>query len=239
MATYQYIDKDELKTWLGLSGTGQDTNLDFAIDAATQAIDQYCGRSFTVEKDGSTYQTQTRYYDCEFADYAFVDDIATTDSLVVKTLNADGTDDQTLVLDTDFYLYPLNADKQIEPVMPFDKIVMAIENGGKVLPTHYPKGLKITAYFGFPTQHNATQRVPDSVKLACLMQSARFWQRKNSPMGFSGNPETGQAPVIFLSQLDPDVKTLIHPFKKTTITLASGRPYTGLTAINNQRQYGV
>ena len=144
MATYQYIDKSELKTWLGLSGTGQDNNLDFAIDAATQAIDKYCGRSFTVEKSGDTYQTQTRYYDCEFADYVFVDDIATTDSLVVKTLNADGTDDQTLVLNTDFYLYPLNADKQIEPVMPFDKIVRAIENGGKVLPTHYPKGLKIT-----------------------------------------------------------------------------------------------
>ena len=47
-------------------------------------------------------EAQDRYYDCEFADYAFVDDIATTTGLVVKTLNEDGTDDQTLVLDTDF-----------------------------------------------------------------------------------------------------------------------------------------
>jgi hypothetical protein len=28
-------------------------------------------------------------------DYAFIDDIATTTGLVVKTLNQDGTDDQT------------------------------------------------------------------------------------------------------------------------------------------------
>ena len=32
--SHQYTDKDEVKTWLGITGTGQDTNLDFAIDAA-------------------------------------------------------------------------------------------------------------------------------------------------------------------------------------------------------------
>ena len=116
---------------------------------------------------------------------------------------------------------------------------MAIENGGKVLPTHYPKGLKISAKFGFPIQHGQTDTVPEAIKQATLIQASRFWQRRISPMGFSGNPETGQAPVIFLSQLDPDVQTLIRHFKVSTITLASGRPYTGLTAVNNQRQYGV
>ena len=56
-------------------------------------------------------------------------------------------------------------------------------------------------------------------------------------MGFSGNPETGQPAVVFLSELDPDVKNLVKSFKKTTITLASGRPYVGLTSINTNRQY--
>ncbi len=51
------------------------------------------------------------------------------------------------------------------------------------------------------------------------------------------NPETGQPAVVFLSELDPDVKNLVKSFKKTTITLASGRPYVGLTAINTNRQY--
>lgn len=116
---------------------------------------------------------------------------------------------------------------------------MAIENGGKILPTSHPKGLKITAKFGFPDQHNAGSYIPEAITQAALIQASRFWQRKNSPMGFSGNPETGQAPIIFLSELDPDVKTLCKRFKKSTITLASGRPYVGLTAINNNRLYGV
>lgn len=233
MANEQYCDKDDVKTWLGLSGTGQDTNLDIAINAACRAIDDYTGRVFS-QSDA----VEDRFYDCEFADYAFIDDIATTTGLVVKTLNEDGTDHQTLVLDTDYYLYPLNADKEF-PNMPFNKIVLAIENGGKVLQTHFPRSLKVTAKFGFPTQDGDTVSVPESIKQAAIMQSARYWSRRNSPMGFSGNPETGQAPVIFLKELDPDVKTLIKHFKISTITLASGRPYTGLTAVNNQRQYGV
>jgi hypothetical protein len=126
----------------------------------------------------------------------------------------------------------------MQPRMPFDKIYMAIENGGKILPTEHRRGLKVTGYFGFPIQSGSNHQ-PPAVTQACLLQSARFWQRKNSPMGFSGNPETGQAPVIFLSELDPDVKTMLKHYKKSTTTFASGRPYTGLTAINTNRQYGV
>ena len=31
--SHQYVDKTELKTFLGMSGSGQDNNLDFALDA--------------------------------------------------------------------------------------------------------------------------------------------------------------------------------------------------------------
>src|SRR5210317_1306444 len=192
VAIHTYVSVDELKGWLGLSGTAQDNNLTYALEAATNLIDEFCGRVFYVEKDSGTDVLQERYYDCEFQDFIEVDDISTTTGLIVQTLNADGSDDQTLVRDTDYYLAPYNADK-LQPRMPFDKIYMAIENGGKVLPTNHRRGL----------------------------------------------PETGQAPVIFLSELDPDVKTMLKHYKKSTTTLASGRPYTGLTAINNQRQYGV
>jgi len=233
MAHEQYCDKGDVKTWLGITGTAQDTNIDISIDAASRAIDEYCNRVFF-----QTETTQTRYYDCEFADLVYVDDIATTTDLVVTTLNEDGTDDQTLVLNTDFYLYPLNAGS-VHPYMPFYKIVMAIENGGKILQTHYPRSLKVTATFGFPIQHGASDSIPEAIKQAALIQSSRFFQRKQSPMGFSGNPETGEAPIMFLSKLDPDVRTLINPFKRSTTVLASGRPYVGLTAINNNRQYGL
>ena len=222
--SHAYRTVSELKGWLGLSGSGQDTNLGYALDAATAAIDAYAGRQFDI--DGAVV---TRLYDCEYMDYAEVDDIATSTGLIVKTLNADGSVNETLTLNTDYYLAPYNADK-VEPVMPFTKIIMAIEKSGKVLPTEHRQGLSVTAKFGFSA-------VPDAIEQATLIQASRFFQRKNSPMGFSGNPETGQPAVVFLSELDPDVKNLIKPFKKTTITLASGRPYVGLTAINTNRQY--
>ena len=95
--SHQYTDKSELKTWLGITGSGQDTNIDFALDAAAAAIDNYCGRQFTIS------DVETRLFDCEFMDYAEIDDIATTTGLVVKTLNADGTVNETLTIDTDFY----------------------------------------------------------------------------------------------------------------------------------------
>tara|TARA_R100000329_G_scaffold31974_1_gene29630 strand:+ start:1214 stop:1891 length:678 start_codon:yes stop_codon:yes gene_type:complete len=221
-----YCALSELKTWLGLSGSGQDDNLNASIKSASSSIAKYCGRQFDIDST-----VQTRVYDCEFMDYAFVDDIATTTGLIVKTLNADASVHETLTINTDFLLAPYNADK-LDPAIPFDKIVMNIENGGKVLPVEHRQGLQVTAKFGFPS-------VPDDVKQAALIQSARYFQRKNSPMGFSGNPETGQAPIMFLSQLDPDVKTMIRHYKKSTITLASGRPYVGLVAIENNRQYGV
>jgi len=224
--SHAYRTVSELKGWLGLSGSGQDTNLGYALDAATAAIDAYAGRQFDID-----LAVVTRLYDCEFMDYADVDDIATTTGLIVKTLNADGSVAETLTLNTDYYLAPYNSDK-VEPVMPFTKIVMAIDKSGKVLPTEHRQGLSVTAKFGFST-------VPDAIKQATLIQASRLFQRKNSPMGFSGNPETGQPAVVFLSELDPDVKNLIKPFKKTTITLASGRPYVGLTAINTNRQYDL
>ena len=230
--SHQYMDKSELKTFLGMSGTAQDNNLDFALDAASSAIDDFCGRVFY-----KTDATQDRFYDCEFADFIYVDDIATTTGLVVKTLNSDGTDLKTLTLGTDFFLYPHNADKT-DPIMPFNKIVMALESSGQTLPTTYPKGLKVTATFGFPVQ-SGSDTVPAAIKQATLIQAARFFQRKNSPMGFSGNPETGQAPVIFLSELDPDVKTLCRKFKKRKTVLASGRPYVSLGQISYNRNYGI
>ena len=118
--SHAYRTVSELKGWLGLSGSGQDTNLGYALDAATAAIDAYAGRQFDI--DGAVV---TRLYDCEFMDYADVDDIATTTGLIVKTLNADGSVAETLTLNTDYYLAPYNSDK-VEPVMPFTKIVMAM-----------------------------------------------------------------------------------------------------------------
>ena len=46
MAHAQYVDKTEVKAYLGLSGTSQDDNIDRSIDGASRLIDMFCNRRF-------------------------------------------------------------------------------------------------------------------------------------------------------------------------------------------------
>jgi len=43
VAIHTYVSVDELKGWLGISGSTQDTNLTYALEAATNLIDEFCG----------------------------------------------------------------------------------------------------------------------------------------------------------------------------------------------------
>ena len=62
MAHQQYVDKADLKTYLGLSGSGQDTNIDNAIDGASRQIDGFCGRYFYQDESvNARYYTPTNY----------------------------------------------------------------------------------------------------------------------------------------------------------------------------------
>ena len=49
MAHTQYVDKDDLKAYIGLTGTAQDNNIDTAIDSASRLIDSVCGRKFSQD----------------------------------------------------------------------------------------------------------------------------------------------------------------------------------------------
>lgn len=43
-----YPDLAALKTWLGVTGTSQDTNLTVSLHAAITLVERYCGRTFDV-----------------------------------------------------------------------------------------------------------------------------------------------------------------------------------------------
>jgi hypothetical protein len=54
---------------------------------------------------------------------------------------------------------------------------------------------------------------PPAIKEACLLQSSRLYLRKDAPFGVTGSAEMGHMTVI--PKIDPDVKLLLDPFKKT------------------------
>ena len=67
--TNGYITLAQLKTYLGLSGSGQDDNLENAVEAASREIDAYCGRFFyQTSSDGNqtvTYEVLSKQQSIE------------------------------------------------------------------------------------------------------------------------------------------------------------------------------
>lgn len=53
---------------------------------------------------------------------------------------------------------------------------------------------------------------PEPVKLAAMIQASRLSKRRDSPFGVAGSPEFGSE-LRLLSKLDPDVETLLRPYR--------------------------
>lgn len=54
--------------------------------------------------------------------------------------------------------------------------------------------------------------IPDAVKLACTIQAARFFKRRDAAFGVAGSPELGNE-LRLLAKLDPDVALLVSAHK--------------------------
>ena len=204
--TNGYCTLAELKTYIGLTGSGNDTKLEDCINSASREIDAYTGRFF--------YQTssENRFVQPKNADYIFTPDISTPSGLVVKLdTTDDGSYDKTLTIDTDFITMPLNAGNQVGGVefQPITEIQILKNRSSERFDPTIPKNVRITAQFGFSA-------VPKAIKQATFLQATRLFKRKDSPFAIYGNPETGTGELF--SKFDPDGLKLISKYKKRTLS---------------------
>lgn len=196
-----YCTAAELKTHLRITDTDDDTPLGVAITAASRAIDQACNRQF-----GSVSPAVARYYSFDPCQSAYmydtfrgrlgleIDDLMSTTNLVVKfDLDDDGIFEET-VDSGDYNLFPWNAAADSRP---WTRLVLAT---GVAFPTQL-RGVEITALWGWSA-------VPAVVKDAALIQSARFFQRRNATFGIAGSPDLGNE-MRLLAKVDPDVAVLL------------------------------
>ena len=190
-----YVALSELKTALGISGSGDDDFLNLGIDAAEQAINDLCGRKFTADGSASarTYRAQSYL--------AVTDDISTLTGLVVKTdTSADGTFDTTWTASTDYQVEPLNniaKGRSVNNLRAIGSYTFPVYGDGQV-------SVEVTAKWGWPA-------VPDPVKQSALMLSSRLYGRKASPMGVIGVGDFGP---VRISRSDPDVAFLLMDYKR-------------------------
>ena len=200
-----YATLAELKTYIGLSGSGQDTNLENAINGASRQIDAITGRFF--------YQTSSdiKYFTPDNALFLIVPDISTPSGLVVQLDdNDDGTHEKTITVDTDFYLKPLDAGNQIdgEEFSPITELAILDTRSSERFDPTIVKHVKVTAQWGLSA-------VPKSIKQACLIQALRLFKRKDAPFNILGNEQTGQ--IELFNKFDPDARELIKGYIKNRL----------------------
>ena len=102
-------------------------------------------------------------------------------------------------LDTDLMYEPINNPEIGRPVTR----LLAVTR--YVFPYFFPQTVKITGVWGF-------KAIPYEVELACKIQAARLFVRKQSPFGIAGSVELGT--VRLNSRLDPDVEMLLKTYRR-------------------------
>jgi hypothetical protein len=188
-----YCGLGELKSSLDIDADDatQDEPLRRAIEAASQAIDDYTGTTFGVAAGATarTYRTNNPYA-------VWVDAFVDTTGLVVE-YGTDGTF-PTAVAAGDVVTWPHNAAVRGRHFSRLD-----IPTG--VLPTRNLRPtVRVTARWGWPT-------VPAPVAQAALLKAARLYRRKDAPEGIGGGADYGT--VRFDVHEDGDVLRLLSPFR--------------------------
>lgn len=181
-----YCTVAELKSYLSMpeDDVQDDVKLALVITASSRAIDSAMNRQF-----GQFAAAMERFYEVRRGNtpnsrVIEIDDLMSTAGLIVDGVSSDN-----------YKLYPRNA---LQDGKPWTEIRVS----GVSL--SYDSEISVTAKFGW----NA---IPEPIKSACLLQSARLFMRKDAPFGVTGSPD-GSSETRLLARLDPDVQVLLSGY---------------------------
>jgi len=203
--TNGYATLNEIKAYLSISDTTDDTLLEKLVESSSRSIDKIANRRFYADTSATT-----RLYRAYSDIFVYTDDISGTSGLVVKVdQDGNGTYSKTVTLNTDFILDPLTASALGRP---FTQLTMVSNTETwPIFPGLTQNGLRpgvqVTAKFGWPS-------VPSDVNVACLILTADLYKRKDAPGGVLGLGDLG---VIRMSPVGRDVSQMIRAYQKIAI----------------------
>lgn len=199
-----YATDDELRAYLtdsAVENANDEANFAGALTAASRAIDRHTRRQF-----GKVAAPEAREYTAGWSPalgawLVPIDDLQTATALVVKLDTAgDGTYATTLAA-SDYVLRRRNA---VATGLAWTEL--SVQRGAASQPDGTDGEFQITATWGWTT-------VPVPVKQACLLQSSRLVNRRESPYGVAGSPQDGSE-MRLLARLDPDVSVMLDLYRK-------------------------
>ena len=170
-----------------------DDDLIRAINTASRNIEVYCGRWFYAA-------AQTRYYDTDFDDLVFTDDIISITSLKTDA-DSDGVYETTWQT-SDYILLPRDAANEVPPGS-YRRIQRA-PNGSYYFP-QAPDAIQIVGSFGYSA-------IPSPVNSACLIHAFECFKRKDQPNMIAGTTEYGA--IRKKAGMDADAMMYLAPFIK-------------------------
>jgi hypothetical protein len=192
-----YATGDDLAAWLAADPVADAVQLALAVETASAAVERACNRSF-----GLVDEPEVRYYTSEYDRrlsgwFVDIDDLMTTDGLVVQFDN-----DRDNIAESTVVAY------QLTPINPNGKPWTRIEflPAAPIKPNGIRNGVKVTAQWGWSA-------VPDAVKLATLLQASRFYARRESQSGPLQSQKIDDVSYTWAARdLDSDVAAAVAPY---------------------------
>lgn len=189
--TVAYITTSELRAHLGYRPefVEDDAQIGYAIDAASQMIDDYCGRTFTLDTaaEAHTYNL--------VSSPLFVDDVSDTTTATVEW-SSDRLTWQTLDADTYYWNHEHTGHAGGDRV---NTIWHALTFPGR-------GWLRVTAVHGW-------SEVPDVVVAATKLVAAQLLSRRHSPNGIEVSFEGGGA-IRASRYLDGHAELMLRPYRR-------------------------
>ncbi|MFI7042583.1 head-tail connector protein [Microbispora rosea] len=189
-----YATLDELKDYLSLADTVDDTKLSMSLSTVSRGIEHYCRRQFN-RAETATPRVFPPLDRCTVR----VNDFYTDDDLSVSVdVAGDETFSSTLTVDQ-YWLRPHNGVVDGEEGWPYNSLASA--SGAYFL------GLvQVTARWGW-------EAVPEPVHQACLILASELAKLKDAPFGVAGFGEWGPVRV----RQNPMACELLHPYRRLPV----------------------
>jgi len=178
-----YATTAQVKAFLRITDSVDDTEIASAITDASRAIDAATSRQFgNVAAEKRTYRA---YWDAPLCRWTVtIDDLQDITGMIVTVGG---------VAVTKYTLRDPNAVKKGKAFT-----CLTFNTDAEVLPTRTAPDVDITAPWGWTA-------VPVAVVNACKIQAGRFHKRRDALFGVAGSPQDGSE-VRLLAKLDPDVQ---------------------------------
>ena len=190
-----YCTKELVKTYLSISGAGDDDFLTALIARAQSAIDRHTGRTFEAAAD--TTRKFTVGEDTDEGVLYLDEDLC---AITTITTDADG-DADTLTANTDYVTVPRNT-------TPYYAIqIMGTSDYSWTYTTDPENGITILGRWAWSTA------APDDIVHACIRLAAYYYQQKDAQVFDTvAIPDAGV--ITIPAGIPADVKLVLAPYRK-------------------------